>query len=79
MAKAYLSAVLEQTLGKYVNGISSDSHSVGLWKGDVVLKHLTLKPEAITAFLDIPYHLLESTIEKVHIVVPWNALNSKSI
>ena len=33
--------------GKYLNGLDAESLRISVWKGDVELRNLTLKPEAL--------------------------------
>lgn len=39
--------------GKYVNGLDADALRISVFAGDVVLKNLQLKPEALNS-LDLP-------------------------
>lgn len=39
--------------GKYLNGLDAESLRISVWKGDVELRNLTLKPEALQD-LDLP-------------------------
>uniref|UniRef100_K3XCA2 PDZ domain-containing protein n=1 Tax=Globisporangium ultimum (strain ATCC 200006 / CBS 805.95 / DAOM BR144) TaxID=431595 RepID=K3XCA2_GLOUD len=78
MAKAILSSILESQLGKYVDGLTSDSLQVGLWSGELVLQNLSLKPHAL-AELDLPVTVIKGSIERIHVVVPWNQLGSASV
>jgi len=41
------------TAGKYLNGLDAESLRISVWKGDVELRNLTLKPEALQD-LDLP-------------------------
>lgn len=70
--------ILESQLGKYVDGLSSDSLQVGLWSGELVLQNLSLKPHAL-AELELPLTVIKGSIRRIHIVVPWNHLGSASV
>lgn len=70
--------ILESQLGKYVDGLSSDSLQVGIWSGELVLQNLSLKPHAL-AELELPVTVIKGTIRRIHIVVPWNQLGSASV
>ena len=54
MFEGKLTSVLNKLLGEYVHGISAKDLSVAVFKGDVVLKNLRLKTEALNA-LDLPF------------------------
>lgn len=69
---------MESQLGKYIDGLSSDSLQVGLWSGEVVLQNLSLKPHAL-AELNLPVTVVRGHIERIHVVVPWNQLGSASV
>lgn len=69
---------MESQLGKYIDGLSSDSLQVGLWSGELTLQHLALKPHAL-AELNLPVRVVRGAIERIHVVVPWNQLGSASV
>lgn len=39
--------LLQQFLGKYVFGLDTESLKISVWRGDVELRNLRLKPEAL--------------------------------
>ncbi|OQR92697.1 vacuolar protein sorting-associated protein [Achlya hypogyna] len=78
MAKAVISSILQSQLGKYVDGLAPESLQVGLWSGELLLTNLKLKPLAL-AELNLPIKVLQGTIGKVHVIVPWNQLGSASV
>lgn len=45
MFEALLVGLLNKHLSPYVDGLSSKDLSLGVWKGDVTLKNLSIKPE----------------------------------
>ena len=49
MFESKLAGVLNQVLGSYVHGISTDDLKVAVFKGDVVLTNMRLKVEALNA------------------------------
>lgn len=65
-------------MGKYVDGLASDSLQVGLWSGELVLQNLSLKPHAL-AELELPVTVVKGSIRRIHVVVPWNHLGSASV
>ncbi|KAI9982342.1 hypothetical protein PInf_008270 [Phytophthora infestans] len=78
MAKAIISSILEAQLGKYVDGLRSDSLVVGLWSGELELRDLVLKPHAL-ADLQLPVAITSGTVARVLVRVPWNQLGSASV
>ena len=53
MFEAQVAYYLNQFLGKYVYGLDPQSLKISVFKGDVSLRNLRLKPEAL-ADLDLP-------------------------
>ena len=53
MLEPVLLYYLNQYLGRYVEGLDADSLRVSVWAGDVVLKNLKLRPEALKG-LNLP-------------------------
>ncbi|KAL8005941.1 putative vacuolar protein sorting-associated protein [Plasmopara halstedii] len=78
MARAIISSILEAQLGKYVDGLRSDSLVVGLWSGELELRDLKLKPHAL-AELQLPVTIAYGSVSRVLVRVPWNQLGSASV
>lgn len=78
MAKAFISSLLERQLGKYIDGLSSESLKVGLWNGQVELEDLSLKQDALREF-NLPVRIIQGRVKKVKLLVPWNSLGSSSV
>uniref|UniRef100_A0AAV1UVF6 PDZ domain-containing protein n=1 Tax=Peronospora matthiolae TaxID=2874970 RepID=A0AAV1UVF6_9STRA len=78
MAKAIITSILEAQLGKYIDGLRSDSLVVGLWSGELELRDLTLKPHAL-AELQLPLTVASGSVARVLVRVPWNQLGSASV
>jgi vacuolar protein sorting-associated protein 13A/C len=53
MLEPVLVYYLNKYLGTYVEGLDADSLRVSVWAGDVVLKNLKLRPEALQG-LNLP-------------------------
>ena len=47
MFEAQVAYYLNQYLGKYVYGLDPESLKISVWRGDVELRNLQLKPEAL--------------------------------
>ena len=76
MFEAKLAAILDQQLGKFVNGLDAAALKVGVWSGEVVLRGLTLKPEAL-AGLNLPLTVTAGTLGSLTLKVPWNKLGRR--
>ena len=72
MFESQVAYYLNNYLGKYVYGLDTQSLKISVFKGDVVLRNLKLKPDAL-ADLDLPVTvksgLLGSLTLKVRIVL----------
>ncbi|KAF8094457.1 hypothetical protein N665_0363s0022 [Sinapis alba] len=49
MFEAHVLHLLRRYLGEYVHGLSTEALRISVWKGDVVLKDLKLKAEALNS------------------------------
>lgn len=47
MFEAQVVGLLQRYLGKYVYGLDAESLRISVWRGDVELRNLRLKPEAL--------------------------------
>ncbi|EFJ17191.1 hypothetical protein SELMODRAFT_421223 [Selaginella moellendorffii] len=61
MFEAHVLYLLRRYLGQYVRGLSAEALQISVWKGDVVLKDLQLKAEALNAL-------------RLPLTIPWNKL-----
>ena len=50
MLEGQLAFYLNKYLGQYVSGLDPESLRVSVWKGDIELRNLQLRPEALDAF-----------------------------
>ena len=78
MFEGKLTSVLNKLLGEYVHGISAKDLSVAVFKGDVVLKNLRLKTEALNA-LDLPFAVRSGLVGKLSLQIPWRALGKQPV
>lgn len=69
MFEGQVAYYLNRYLGRYLNGLETESLKISVWKGDVQLKNLTLKPEALQDLnlpITVKAGLLGSLSLKVH-------------
>jgi hypothetical protein len=71
-------ALLERVLGKYVKGLDADSLQVAILSGQIVLRALELKREALFE-LGLPVNIEAGFIGRVEITLPWTRLGSEPI
>ena len=74
MLEGWLAGVLQEKLGSYLD-LSKEQLRMGLWKGDLVLRNIQLKPVEIP---DRPFRIVGGRLQKLTIHIPWQALSSKS-
>lgn len=70
MFESILLNVLNRTLGKYISNLEYNQLKVGIWSGDVVLKDLCLKKDALD-HLSLPLDIVNGTVQaadKIHII-----------
>ena len=70
--------VLQKSLGAYVIGIDSKALDLDLSRGDVRLKNLELRTEALDS-LQLPVQVLGAKLGELHVKVPWNNLGSEPV
>jgi hypothetical protein len=59
---------LNKYLGRYVSGLDAESLKISVWKGDVELRNLLLKPEAL-AGLNLPITVKSGLLGKLTLKV----------
>lgn len=84
MLEGLVADVLTRVLGQYVDGLSRESIRVGVWGGQLALRNLTLKPEAVavlfeTLGLDLPVTVTAGFVGLLRVEVPWNRLRSAPV
>ena len=78
MFEGKLASVLNGVLGEYVHGISTRDLNVAVFKGDIVLKGMRLKVEALNA-LGLPFRVLSGVVGKLTLQIPWRALGKQAV
>lgn len=84
MLEGIVADVLVRVLGSYVDGLNKESIRVGVWRGDLELKHLRLRPDALavlfeTLGLDLPVTVTAGYIGLLRLEVPWKTLRSAPV
>ncbi|XP_057544625.1 uncharacterized protein LOC130823840 isoform X3 [Amaranthus tricolor] len=78
MFEAHVLHLLKRYLGEYVHGLSLEALRVSVWKGDVVLKDLKLKAEALNS-LKLPLTVKAGFIGTITLKVPWKSLGKEPV
>lgn len=69
---------LEKYLGNYVRGLNKEALKISVWQGDVELKNMQLKPEALNA-LKLPVKVKAGFLGSVKLKVPWSRLGQDPV
>ncbi|KAM1191559.1 hypothetical protein PS2_011822 [Malus domestica] len=78
MFEAYVLHLLRRYLGEYVHGLSVEALRISVWQGDVVLKDLKLKAEALNS-LKLPVTVKAGFIGTITLKVPWKSLGKEPV
>ncbi|KAG0559465.1 hypothetical protein KC19_10G107200 [Ceratodon purpureus] len=78
MFEAHVLHLLRLYLGEYVRGLSVEALKISVWQGDVVLRDLQLKAEALNA-LNLPITVKAGFLGSVTLKVPWNRLGKDPV
>jgi vacuolar protein sorting-associated protein 13A/C len=77
MFESIVSDILVKSLGKYIE-LDASQLSLGVWSGDVQLRDLVLRPDAL-ASLNLPIAIKYGTIGRLTLKVPWKSLRSSPV
>eukprot|EP00798_Chlamydomonas_sp_ICE-L_P025163 gene25163-10794_t len=78
MFEAQVAFYLNKYLGRYLDGLDAESLRISVWKGDVSLTNLALKPEAL-ADLELPITVRAGLLGRLTLKVPWNKLGREPV
>ncbi|KAM3417144.1 hypothetical protein BST61_g8719 [Cercospora zeina] len=70
--------LLNRFLGMYVKNFDPKQLNVGIWSGDVKLKDLELKREALDQF-HLPLNVVEGHISSLVLKIPWSNLRGQPV
>lgn len=89
MAKAAILNVLEETIGRYVQGLDSKSLNVAVWAGKIELQGLKVDTRAVNRELArqaidapnlaVPFRIVDGSFESLKVEVPWARLTSRPV
>ncbi|KAK1592022.1 hypothetical protein Q3G72_017885 [Acer saccharum] len=78
MFEAHVLHLLRRYLGEYVHGLSVEALRISVWNGDVVLKDLKLKAEALNS-LKLPVTVKAGFVGTITLKVPWKSLGKEPV
>ena len=70
--------LLNRVLGMYVRNFDSKQLNIGIWSGDVKLRDLELRREALDQF-HLPLNVVEGHISSLVLQIPWSNLRGKPV
>nr|DAD18267.1 TPA_asm: hypothetical protein HUJ06_019730 [Nelumbo nucifera] len=78
MLEDQVAFLLQKYLGNYVQGLSKEALKISVWRGDVELTNMQLKPEALNA-LKLPVKVKAGFLGSVRLKVPWSRLGQEPV
>lgn len=78
MFEKILEKIIISYFGKYINGIDKNNVHLGVFKGNVKIENVSLKPEVMD-LLDLPIDIVFSNIGRMTLNIPWSKLSSSPV
>ena len=78
MLEGLVANLLNRFLGMYVRNFDPKQLNVGIWSGDVKLRDLKLRREALDQF-HLPLNVVEGHISSLTLQIPWSNLRGKPV
>src|ERR1700761_8739266 len=78
MLESLVANLLNRFLGMYVRNFDAKQLNVGIWSGDVKLKNLQLRKEALDQ-LRLPLNVVEGYLGQLTLQIPWSNLRGKPV
>lgn len=78
MLEGLVANLLNRFLGIYVKNFDAKQLNVGIWSGDVKLRNLELRREALDQ-LRLPLNVVEGHLGELTLSIPWSNLRGKPV
>ncbi|CVK92053.1 related to vacuolar protein sorting-associated protein VPS13 [Fusarium mangiferae] len=78
MLEGLVAGLLNRFLGMYVKNFDPTQLKVGIWSGDVKLRNLELRREALDQ-LKLPINVMEGHLGELTLVIPWSNLRGAPV
>ncbi|KAI6377701.1 hypothetical protein MCOR25_002425 [Pyricularia grisea] len=78
MLEGLVAGLINRFLGMYVQNFDPAQLKVGIWSGDVNLKNLQLRREALDQ-LKLPLNVVEGHLGNLTLVIPWSNLRGAPV
>jgi vacuolar protein sorting-associated protein 13A/C len=78
MLEGLVAGLLNRFLGMYVKNFDPTQLKVGIWSGDVKLRDLELRREALDQ-LKLPINVIEGHLGQLTLIIPWSNLRGAPV
>ena len=78
MLEGLVAGLLNRFLGMYVKNFDAKQLNVGIWSGEVKLRNLELRREALDQ-LHLPVNVVEGHLGQLTMSIPWSNLRGKPV
>jgi len=78
MLEGLVAGLLNRFLGMYVKDFDAKQLNVGIWNGDVKLRNLELRKEALDQ-MHLPINVVEGHLGQLTMSIPWTNLRGKPV
>jgi vacuolar protein sorting-associated protein 13A/C len=78
MLEGLVAGLLNRFLGMYVKNFDPTQLKVGIWSGDVKLRDLELRKEALDQ-LKLPINVMEGHLGQLTLIIPWSNLRGAPV
>jgi vacuolar protein sorting-associated protein 13A/C len=78
MLEGLVSSLLNRFLGMYIRNFDPGQLKVGIWSGDVKLRDLELRKEALDQ-LKLPINVVEGHLGQLTLTIPWSNLRGQPV
>ncbi|CAN6662886.1 intermembrane lipid transfer protein Vps13p [Trichomonascus vanleenenianus] len=78
MLESLVASLLNRFLGSYVQNFDPKQLNIGIWSGDVKLRDLELKKEALDEF-KLPVDVIKGHLGELVLQIPWSNLKNKPV
>ncbi|PVU94347.1 hypothetical protein BB561_002601 [Smittium simulii] len=78
MLESVVANLLNKLLGGYVDNLETNQLRIGIWRGDVALKNLQLRKDALDG-LHLPIDISKGEIKNLTLTIPWSNLRGQPV
>ncbi|CAO3621876.1 unnamed protein product [Mucor fragilis] len=78
MLESLVASILNRFLKNYVSNLNYDQLKIGIWNGEVNLRNLKLRRDALDK-LDLPINVSEGYLGELTLIIPWSNLRNEPV